>query len=116
MLVNPGEGLLPEPPEVGMPGSSKSSQESPFWVSVSRHSCFRRLHIRNGCWVCPSTCHQVVDVWEVTPTVADSFCKLCYRDRENEASSSSGESSCSTGLALLDCCKYSLWVGVSGGP
>ena len=22
----------------------------------------------------------------------------------------------STGLALLDCCKYSLWVGVSGGP
>ena len=26
------------------------------------------------------------------------------------------EVSCSTGRALLDCCKYSLWVGVSGGP
>ena len=93
LLKDAGVGLLPAPPDVITADPTPQGGESPFWISVSRHSGHRRLHIRDRCWVSPSSCFQVVDAWEVTPTVADSFCKLCYRDSNTEDSSSSGESS-----------------------
>ena len=76
------------------PPASNCAQdgESPFWVSISRHSGHRRLHIRNGCWVTPGSCHRFAEVWEADATVADSFCKLCYKGKD-ASSSSSGESS-----------------------
>ena len=93
------EGLACCPSRLRCCSQIRASQgESPFWVSVSRHSGHRRLYMRGGCWVSSSSCHQAVEIWEVTPTVADSFCKLCYRDPHAEISSSSGESS-STDLA-----------------
>ena len=73
--------------------NSATGGESPFWVSISRHSGHRRLHIRGGCWVTPSSCHRFSEVWQVDESVADSFCKLCYRDQRQDSSSSSGESS-----------------------
>ena len=77
-----------------MPASnSASGGESPFWISISRHSGHRRLHIRGGCWVTPGSCHQFAEIWQVDESTADSFCRLCYKDRRQDSSSSSGESS-----------------------
>ncbi|CAE7269755.1 unnamed protein product [Symbiodinium sp. CCMP2592] len=83
------DNAAPAPP---VSNSSQTDKESPFWVSISRHSGHRRLHIRNGCWVTPSSCHRFAEVWEAGPNVADSFCKLCYKEKV-DPSSSSGESS-----------------------
>jgi len=79
-------------PALPLSNLSKAEGESPFWVSISRHSGHRRLHIRNGCWVTPGSCHRFAEVWDVDASVADSFCKLCYRVKD-PGSSSSGESS-----------------------
>ncbi|CAE7417306.1 unnamed protein product [Symbiodinium sp. CCMP2592] len=83
------DNAAPAPPVSNL---SSADKESPFWVSISRHSGHRRLHIRNGCWVTPSSCHRFAEVWEAGPNVADSFCKLCYKEKA-DPSSSSGESS-----------------------
>ena len=93
LLGDTGTGLLPEPPEVVLRDQDRDGGSSPFWVSISRHSGHRRLHIRGQCWVEPSSCHCFEELWEVGPNTADSFCKLCYRDRQVDASSSSGDSS-----------------------
>ena len=84
----------PDEAAVALPSSNlgQDDKQSPFWVSISRHSGHRRLHIRNGCWVTPGSCHQFAEIWEVDASVADSFCKLCYKNKEG-SSSSSGESS-----------------------
>ncbi|OLP77412.1 hypothetical protein AK812_SmicGene42518 [Symbiodinium microadriaticum] len=79
-------------PALPASNTSQDEKESPFWVSISRHSGHRRLHIRNGCWVTPGSCHKFAEVWAVDSSVADSFCKLCYKNKEG-SSSSSGESS-----------------------
>ena len=93
LLADPGSGLPPEPPEVVSWSRDENRGPSPFWVSVSRHSGHRRLHIRGKCWVDPSSCYCFEELWEVGPHVADSFCKLCYRDQQADTSSSSGDSS-----------------------
>ena len=93
LLMDSGTGLLPEPPEIWPRNQDTEGGLSPFWVSVSRHSGHRRLHIRGQCWVDPSSCHCFEELWEVGANVADSFCKLCYRDGQAEPSSSSGDSS-----------------------
>ena len=93
LLADAGAGLLPEPPVVVPRNQDLDSGQSPFWISVSRHSGHRRLHIRGQCWVDPSSCHCFEELWEIGPNAADSFCKLCYRDRQVGGSSSSGESS-----------------------
>ena len=79
-------------PALPASNTGQDEKESPFWVSISRHSGHRRLHIRNGCWVTPGSCHKFAEVWAVDSSVADSFCKLCYKSKEG-SSSSSGESS-----------------------
>jgi hypothetical protein len=81
--------------------SSQKTEESPFWVSVTGRSCFRRLHKRNAahCGIMPWNCKQVIDIWEVTPEVADAICKACQRSmpsseqKTDDDSSSSGSSS-----------------------
>ena len=83
------DDAAPAPP---VSNSPQDGGESPFWISISRHSGHRRLHKRNGCWVTPGSCHRFAEVWKADPSVADSFCKLCYRERDG-TSSSSGESS-----------------------
>ena len=93
LLADAGTGLLPEPPAVVPRNQDSDGGQSPFWISISRHSGHRRLHIRGQCWVDPSSCHCFEELWEIGPSAADSFCKLCYRDRQVGGSSSSGESS-----------------------
>jgi hypothetical protein len=88
--------------------SSSRPAESPFWVSITGRSGFRRLHKRNApsCAVMPWNCRKVVDLWEISPDVADAICKSCkpsiqFTANKSEAktgdsgseSSSSGSSS-----------------------
>ena len=74
-----------------------SELSSPFFVTISLHSGFRRLH-KSGCWgTLPWTCHKVEYVSRVAEGVADAVCKICQRasggKMEESASSSSGSSS-----------------------
>ena len=73
-----------------------SESSSPFFVTISLHSGFRRLH-KSGCWgTLPWTCHKVEYVSRVAEGVADAVCKICQRasggKMEESASSSSGSS------------------------
>ena len=68
-----------------------------FFVTVSRHTGFRRLHKVGCCGTHPWTCHKVEYVSRVVDGIADAVCKTCKRasgkEIDKEESSSSGSSS-----------------------
>ena len=70
---------------------------SPFFVTISRHSGYRRLHKAGSCSTQPWTCYKVEYISKVTEGVADAVCKTCQRANggslEANPSSSSGSSS-----------------------
>jgi hypothetical protein len=73
---------------------------SSFYVTISRHSGFRRLHKVGCCGTQPWACHKVEYLMKVTSGVADAVCKTCKRNAggameedAEEDSSSSGSSS-----------------------
>ena len=70
---------------------------SPFFVTISRHSGYRRLHKAGSCSTQPWTCYKVEYISKVTEGVADAVCKTCQRANggslEDNPSSSSGSSS-----------------------
>jgi len=91
-----------EPAETKSQSSSSKPLESPFWVSITGRTKFRRLHKRNSihCGIMPWNCREVIDIWELNDTVADAVCKACQKSMKEpsdeageEASSSSGSSS-----------------------
>jgi hypothetical protein len=72
--------------------------ESKYWISISRKTGFRRLHLRHACGVMPFNCFQTEDVWTLKEVKADAFCKPCAKQLErtqveSSSSSSSGSSS-----------------------
>ena len=76
-------------------------KESPFWVSVTRKSKFRRLHVRNGCGVFSWKVGMTESCWSVQEARADAVCKDCAKQMEGATSaaadleSASGSSSSS---------------------
>ena len=95
----PTESELPEilalgdnPPSEGKAREvAPSPTTSPFWVSLSRKSQFRRLHKRlGGCGQLQWTVASTEDVFEVTPGCADAYCKLCWPSRGPKASDPPG--------------------------
>lgn len=84
-------------PEEG--GGDDAKSNLPFFVSISRHSGFRRLHKFNACGTMPWNCRKVEWLSEVKEGCADAVCKVCKRsidsssNAEPESSSTSGSSS-----------------------
>ena len=92
------------PGDLDKPSDQEERQPS-FFVTISRHSGFRRLHRVGGCGVQPWTCHKVEYITKVVDGIADAACKACQRRSgkvlERVESSSSGTSS-STDLDLKE--------------
>eukprot|EP00435_Cladocopium_sp_Y103_P052661 s658_g16.t1 len=57
--------------------TEEEDKSSPFFVTVSRHSGFRRLHRVGCCSTQPWACHKVEYISRVTEDVADAVCKTC---------------------------------------
>lgn len=68
-----------------------------FFVTVSRHLGFGRLHKVGCCSLQPWTCYKVEYLARVAEGAADAVCKTCQRSAgkmvEDDGSSSSGSSS-----------------------
>ena len=81
-----------------------SKEQSKFFVTISRRTGFRRLHL-TGCFVKPSNCTEVRMLDEVTNEDFDSICRACKRKmlaengKDVNPESSSTASSSSTGSA-----------------
>ena len=81
-----------------------SKEQSKFFVTTSRRTAFRRLHL-TGCFVKPSNCTEVRMLDEVTNEDFDSICRACKRKmlaengKDVNPESSSTASSSSTGSA-----------------
>ena len=71
------------------------STRSPYWISVSKKSGFRRMHLRDGCGVLWFRCKTVEHIWNLKEAKADAVCKDCARkmDPTIADTSSSGSSS-----------------------
>ena len=76
-----------------------TAESAPFFVTISRHSGFRRLHKSGACNTQPWACYKVEYLARVVPGVADAACKTCQRkhgkplEEGQEESSTSGSSS-----------------------
>ena len=83
---------------------SMSKVPSKFFVTISRRTAFRRLHL-TGCFVKPSNCTEVRMLDEVGNEDFDSICRACKRKmlaengKDVNPESSSTASSSSTGSA-----------------
>ena len=83
-----------------IPDEEAPVETAPFFVTISRHSGFRRLHKVGGCSTHPWSCYKVEYITRVVSGVADAVCKTCQRssgksmdENEDNVSSSSGTSS-----------------------
>ena len=76
---------------------SKEDPKPVFFVTISRHSGFRRLHKIGCCSTQPWTCYKVEYLSRVGDGAADAICKTCQRAlgkaTDVEGSSTSGSSS-----------------------
>jgi hypothetical protein len=73
----------------------EDNTKSPYWISISSKSGFRRLHLRNGCGVLWFRCRSIEHVWSLKDVKADAVCKDCSKKMGSpvEDTSSSGSSS-----------------------
>jgi len=82
--------------------------KSPYWISVSARSGFRRLHLRDGCGVLWFRCRVVEHVWTLKDVKADAVCKDCAKKMgtptsdSSSSGSSSSEPDVSPGTAVFD--------------
>ena len=76
---------------------SKEDPKPAFFVTISRHSGFRRLHKLGCCSTQPWTCYKVEYLSKVGDGAADAVCKTCQRAlgkiTAEDGSSTSGSSS-----------------------
>ena len=68
-----------------------------YFITISRKTGFRRLHLRDGCGLDWRTCHRVEFLDKISKTCADSVCASCKKrgnlgTGEEEETSSSGSS------------------------
>ena len=85
------------------------SDEGGYFVTVSRRTGFKRLHLVGGCHVHAEKCQQAFSVSALDGVVFDSACKICKRklkhivdESESEESSSDGSSSSTEDSARSD--------------
>ncbi|CAE8582171.1 unnamed protein product [Polarella glacialis] len=71
------------------------AKESPFWVSITKRTRFRRLHVRHGCGVISWQVGLTESCWSVKEAKADAICKDCAKQIGGAATSSTGSSSTS---------------------
>eukprot|EP00435_Cladocopium_sp_Y103_P019650 s5608_g4.t1 len=62
---------------------SAKKDTSRFFVTISRRTAFRRLHL-TGCFVKPSNCSEVRFLDDVDETEFDSICRACKRKMMDE--------------------------------
>eukprot|EP00435_Cladocopium_sp_Y103_P053229 s367_g17.t1 len=85
--------------------NSKASESQPqshtYFITISRRTCMRRLHLA-GCFVKPDRCCEVVFTNEISSEDFDTICQACKKkmmsecgndDAENSASSTASSSS-----------------------
>lgn len=82
-----GEQLPPDDPDEGMT----------YFVTVSRRTGFRRLHVTGKCHVHAERCQQTESVESVTCTSFDAICRVCKRFLKEQVESGSDSSSSSDG-------------------
>ena len=91
------EAALEEQPTDSVVTEEIVQPKAAFFVTVSRHSGFRRLHKIGCCSLQPWTCYKVEYVARVAEGAADAVCKTCQRAAgkmvDDDGSSSSGSSS-----------------------
>ena len=62
---------------VDEPGEEKKEEKlSPYWVSISERTSFRRLHRRGGCWF---RAVRMEPVWELSGLAYNAQCGHCWR-------------------------------------
>ena len=89
----PVDGIAePEPQE------AETLPEAPYFITISRKTHFRRLHVSKTCAVRQERCLVTQPVYHLTGDVADAICKLCKPKLKegNQVSSSSDSSSSSS--------------------
>ena len=76
--------------------------EAQYFVSVSKKTGFRRLHVNHACYVKPFKCQDVLYLDQVTASDFDAICKDCkiriraMADDNKAGESSSGEATTSS--------------------
>ena len=86
----------PEQNESG-PQGEDSLPEAPYFITISRKTHFRRLHVSKSCAVRQERCLVTQPIYNLTGDVADAICKLCKpKLKEGNQVSSSSESSSSS--------------------
>ena len=81
-----------EPPAAGMEPLEEDVPDAPYFVSITRGSGFRRLHLAHACAVRQSRCLETMAVYELREGVAAAICKLCRPKISGLASSSDSAS------------------------
>ena len=85
-----------------------SPNEAEYFVTVSRRTGFRRLHVSGRCHVHAEKCQQTESVENLTSTSFDAICRICKRflkdqvETGSDSSSSSDGSSSSTNVETSD--------------
>ena len=94
--VGPVAARMENAPTQGEPDpqNDDSLPEAPYFITISRKTFFRRLHVSKSCAVRQERCLVTQPVYSITGDVADAVCKLCKPKLkgEEEASSSSDSS------------------------
>jgi hypothetical protein len=86
----PTEALINTPAKL-----IETAKESPFWVSITKKTRFRRLHVRHGCGVISWQVGLTEPCWSIKEARADAICKDCAKQIGGAATSSAEPSSTS---------------------
>ena len=94
--VGPVAARMEDAPAQGEPEPQNDDclPEAPYFITISRKTFFRRLHVSKSCAVRQERCLVTQPVYSITGDVADAICKLCKPKLkgEEEALSSSDSS------------------------
>ncbi|CAE7193938.1 unnamed protein product [Symbiodinium sp. CCMP2592] len=99
----PGPHVITEEAAEDQPETAAAPKgEAKYFISVSKKTGFRRLHVNHACYVKPFKCQDVVYLDQVAATDFDAICKDCklrirsMADDNKAEDSSSGEATTSS--------------------
>jgi len=96
--MDDAEGDIGLPEKVALLAQKETlaqSEESKYFVTISRRTCLRRLHL-SGCFVKPDRCCEVSYLDQVTADDFDSVCQACKKKMVAECGRENGDQSSST--------------------
>eukprot|EP00435_Cladocopium_sp_Y103_P066733 s1270_g29.t1 len=91
---------------IAMKEKMVSSQETRYFITISRRTALRRLHL-TGCFVKADRCGEVIHVNEVNQEDFDSICQACRKKMLAECGKDGGDQSSATASSsstASDCC------------